>query len=158
MIQENNDLWPESMNDYESVRNNLRFNEIIVSFSGTANVSGAAVFAQHVYDYVDVNIGYTFANVLVLEQGKMVVDAELLHDVTEQMGGGAEPFSSIRGENRGLVAEALANVTEGATEVTTAIQTQTKSAAEAIEKTTKAGVLAATDRLQRRGKPRKRRR
>ena len=119
MIQDNNGFWPESLNGYESIRSNLRFNDIVVSFSGTTNVSGASVFAQHVYDYVDVNIGYAFANVLALENGKMTVDAELLNDVTEQKGGGAEPFSSVHGAT--MQRTAASTVKEGVLEVTAAV-------------------------------------
>lgn len=143
MIQANNGFWPESMNDYESIRSNLRFNDIVVSFTGTTNVSGAAVFGQHVYDYVDANIGYTFVNVLVLERGKLVVDEEVLNDVTEQIGGGAEPFSSISEENQGLAAEALATVTEGVT----AVGTTTAAAAGQVATTAKAGVSDAADQI-----------
>ena len=133
------------MNNYESIRQNLRFVDIIVSFTGTANVSGATVFGQHVYDYVDANIGYTFANVLVTENGKMVVDAELLNDVMEQNGGGAEPFSDRRVESRGFATEALATVVEGVAEATTVVGTQTKAAAGQVAEMTKEGVSAAAE-------------
>jgi len=146
------------MNNYESIRKNLRFVDIIVSFTGTANVSGATVFGQHVYDYVDANIGYTFANVLVTEYGKMVVDTDLLNDVMEQNGGGAEPFSDRRVYSRGFATDALATVVEGVTEATTegvsaaakaatVVGTQTKAAAGQVAATTKAGVAAAADRV-----------
>lgn len=124
MIQDNNGFWPESMNGYEPIRSNLRFNDIVVSFSGTTNVSGASVFAQHVYDYVDVNIGYVFANVLALEKGKMTVDAELLNDVTEQEGGGAEPFSSVHGatmQRTAVATKVVATVKEGVSDATAAV-------------------------------------
>lgn len=124
MIQDNNGFWPESLNGYEPIRSNLRFNDIVVSFSGTTNVSGASVFAQHVYDYVDVNIGYVFANVLALEKGKMTVDAELLNDVTEQEGGGAEPLSSVHGatmQRTAVATKVVATVKEGVSDATAAV-------------------------------------
>jgi len=43
-IAENDGHWPSEWNDHAVVRENLRFREIIVSFSGTANVSGSSVY------------------------------------------------------------------------------------------------------------------
>lgn len=130
-IEQNNGYWPESMNNYESIRKNLRFNDIVVSFSGTAHASGASVFSQHVYDYVDANVGYTFANILIMEKGKLVVDLALLNDVTEQVGGGAEPFQSIRG-TKGTIG-ATGNIGKRTT----------ATAAQGVSSTTKAGPASA---------------
>lgn len=49
---------------------------------------------QKVYDYVDLNIGYRFVNVLFRNprDGSLEVDVSLLNDVIEQNGGGAEPL------------------------------------------------------------------
>ena len=42
------------------------------------------------------NIGYTFANVLLRrEDGGFGVDVNLLNDVIEQNGGGGEPFMYV---------------------------------------------------------------
>ena len=131
MIQNNDGFWPESLNDHESIRSNLRFNDIVVSFSGSTNASGASVFSQHVYDYVDVNIGYTFANVLAKEKGRIIVDAELLNDVTEQVGGGAEPFSMVRGSSLGGsdAFAALETVKEGVVDAVSTMGTRAVAAA-----------------------------
>lgn len=92
-IRENNGFWPSELNKYEEVRKSINFNEIIVSFSGTAHASGSAVFALNVYTYVDMVVGYTFADVVYKEKdGKLAIDELLLNDVTEQEGGGAEPL------------------------------------------------------------------
>lgn len=107
MIEENDGFWPEMWNDYEAVRDHIRFNDIIVSFSGTANVSGSSVYAQKVYDYANINIGYSFANVLSILKGQVVVDAELLNDITEQTGGGAEPFHSGEDDDRNIIDDAV---------------------------------------------------
>ena len=94
-IQENNGYWPRELNSYDEVRRVLNFHEIIVSFSGTANASGSSVFAQKVYSYVDMVVGYSFANVLNKDkEGKLIVDEHLLNDVKEQIGGGAEPINT----------------------------------------------------------------
>jgi hypothetical protein len=94
-IENNGGFWPEEWNNYNSVRDLLTFNQIIVSFTGTANVSGTTVYAQQVYEYEQLAIGYTFASVIFMEQGRVVVDEELLNDVKEQPGGGAEPWDVI---------------------------------------------------------------
>ena len=68
------------------------------------------------------NIGYTFANVLLRrEDGGLGVDVNLLNDVTEQNGGGGEPFMYVGGGTdfvgaavgaAGKVANAAQNVAE----------------------------------------------
>jgi hypothetical protein len=92
MVAANNGFWPEELNNHESVREHVKFSEIICNFSGTANASGNVVFCQKVYDYVDVNVGYTFVTLLCMENGELISDIELINDVVEQNGGGAEPF------------------------------------------------------------------
>ena len=93
-IAENNGFWPSELNSYDAVRKAINFYEIIVSFSGTANVSGSSVYSQKIYQYVDMTVGYTFVNVLAKnKEGKIYVDTSLLNDVKEQRGGGAEPIA-----------------------------------------------------------------
>jgi hypothetical protein len=128
MIEENDGLWPKSLAHHEAVRANLHFNDIIVSFSGTANVSGSSVYAQKVYDYAEVNIGYTFANLLTVDKGQVVVDVELLNDVKVQFGGGAEPIRNRVSENRDIIAEAATLMTDGAKAVVDATKTATEGA------------------------------
>jgi hypothetical protein len=95
-IAENKGHWPDTWNNAASVRHHIRWSEIIVNFSGTANASGSSVYAQKVYDYVDLNVGYAFATILALdEKGYLVVDGELLNDVMEQSGGGGEDFQNV---------------------------------------------------------------
>jgi hypothetical protein len=99
LIELNNGTWPRALNNAESIRQHLRFNDIIVSFSGTSNASGTNVYAQNVYDYSDAHIGCTFANVLVLVKNHIVVDVTLLNDIKEQLGGGAEPLPGLFGDD-----------------------------------------------------------
>jgi hypothetical protein len=92
MIAKNHGSWPDALNNAKRIREHLRFNDIIVSFTGTANASGTNVYAQNIYDLADVHIGYTFVNVVEVVNHCIVVDETLLNDVVEQLGGGAEPF------------------------------------------------------------------
>ena len=133
MIEDNKGCWPERLNDHTAVREHLHFNDCIVSFSGTANVSGSAVYAQKVYDFVDVIIGYTFANVLAIEKGQVVVDGELLNDVKEQIGGGAEPIQNLASGDRNLIAEAATILTDGAKSAVDATMAATEGAAETVK-------------------------
>ncbi len=90
-IRRNQGHWPESLNSYEEVRNSLRFNQILVSLNGVSNVSASDVYAQKIYDFVDINVGYEFVNILYKDNdGALKVDTSLINDVCEQHGGGGE--------------------------------------------------------------------
>ena len=44
-------------------------------------------------DYVDINIGYQFVNILYRDSaGSLGVDTDIINDVREQNGGGGEPL------------------------------------------------------------------
>lgn len=44
-------------------------------------------------DFVDINIGYQFVNILYRDSsGSLGVDTDLINDVREQNGGGGEPL------------------------------------------------------------------
>lgn len=137
LIAESDGYWPESLNSYEAVREHVRFNDIIVSLSGTANASGNTVYAQKIYNYDCVNVGYTFANVLTKEQGLLIVDAELLNDVKEQIGGGAEPLNATPDE-RNVAVDAMMGVADE-------VAYRTKATAENLTETTQAVVSGVTD-------------
>jgi hypothetical protein len=92
-IRRNNGYWPEKLNNYESVRESLQFNQILVSLNGVSNVSASDVYAQKIYDFVDINVGYQFVNILYKDaDGTLKVDTDLINDVREQKGGGGEPL------------------------------------------------------------------
>jgi len=92
-IQRNNGYWPERLNNYQKVRESLQFNQILVSLNGVSNVSASDVYAQKIYDYVDINVGYQFVNILYKDaDGNLKVDTDLINDVREQKGGGGEPL------------------------------------------------------------------
>jgi hypothetical protein len=121
MIVENDGYWPEELNNYKAIRENLHFHEVIVNLTGTANATGSQVYCQHVYSFCDVNIGYTFVNILHRhDNGKIGVDMSLLNDVVEQNGGGCEPFTdviepdflNVAAELAGDAADRVANTTQ----------------------------------------------
>ncbi len=99
LVEQNGGFWPEELNSYKHVRKHIHFHQIIASFYGTANVSGSAVYAQKVYGFDGMNVGYHFAEVLYKNpEGNIGMDLSLLNDVTEQWGGGAEPFQQGVGD------------------------------------------------------------
>jgi len=95
MVKRNSGYWPPQLNNHEGVRSAVLFDQILVSVSGMSNADANSVYAQHVYHFSSVNVGYRFCNVLYRDRtdGTLQVDARLLNDVTEQAGGGGEPFS-----------------------------------------------------------------
>jgi len=85
--------WPRKLNNYEGIRDSLKFNQILVSLNGVSNISASDVYAQRIYDFVDINVGYQFVNLLYREDdGSLGVDVDLVNDVKEQDGGGGEPL------------------------------------------------------------------
>jgi hypothetical protein len=97
MIRANGGFWPTELNDYKNVRKHLKFNEMMVTLSGTDHITGNTVYSHKSYDYVDVNIGWRFATALVVDPKTQAlgVDLSLVNDVLEQHGGGAEPFRNV---------------------------------------------------------------
>jgi hypothetical protein len=92
-IRRNRGYWPEKLNTYAAIRDSLQFNQILVSLNGVSNVSASDVYAQKIYDFVDINVGYQFVNILYRDQdGSLKVDTDLINDVREQAGGGGEPL------------------------------------------------------------------
>ena len=94
-IRRNGGFWPEHLNNYKGVRQSLKFNQILVSLNGVSNVSASDVYAQNIYDFSDLNIGYEFVNLLYRDGEGLKVDTDLVNDVREQKGGGGEPIMSF---------------------------------------------------------------
>jgi len=93
MIRKNKGFWPESLNNYTAVRESIMFNQILVSLNGVSNLSASEVYAQKIYDFVDMNVGYQFVNTLYKDaDGTLKIDTDLINDVREQHGGGGEPL------------------------------------------------------------------
>lgn len=92
-IRKNGGAWPSRLGSYTAIRDSLQFNQILVSLNGVSNVSASDVYAQKIYDFVDINIGYQFVNILYRDSdGTLGVDTDLINDVREQNGGGGEPL------------------------------------------------------------------
>mmetsp|Transcript_2004 Transcript_2004/g.4385 ORF Transcript_2004/g.4385 Transcript_2004/m.4385 type:complete len:510 (+) Transcript_2004:125-1654(+) len=92
-IRKNGGAWPDRLNTHETIRESINFNQILVSLNGVSNVSASDVYAQKIYDFVDINVGYQFVNILYRDSdGTLGVDTDLINDVREQNGGGGEPL------------------------------------------------------------------
>jgi hypothetical protein len=98
MVCNNGGYWPSELNSYDAVRAAVSFEQIIVTMTGTSNADANTVYAQKVYDFADVVVGYKFANMLYRDprDGSLQVDVRLLNDVTEQAGGGGEPLDAMQ--------------------------------------------------------------
>ena len=95
LMRINNGHWPEELNNAISVRASIRFDQILVSFSGTSNVDANSVYSQNAYKFEDICVGYAFCNMLYRESNDSIgVDHSLLNDVKEQSGGGGEELHS----------------------------------------------------------------
>ena len=96
LVDGNNGFWPMELNNAQDVRTAFYFDQLLVSLSGTSNADANSVYAHHIYDIVDANVGYRFVNMLYRDpdDNSLHVDQALLSDVMEQAGGGAEDFSS----------------------------------------------------------------
>lgn len=93
MIRRNHGHWPAELDSFEAVRNSLKFNQIIVSFQGVCNATATTVYCQKIYDFEDVNVGYHFSDMLMLDdEGNVLVDMDKINHVREQNGGGGEPL------------------------------------------------------------------
>lgn len=106
-IDQNGGCWPAELGNYTGVRSNLNFHQIMVSFTGTANASGCAVYSQKVYDYADTNIGYAFAAMSTRSDEQLLVDRALLNDIIEQNGGGGEPLGVVDAINEDPIEESV---------------------------------------------------
>mmetsp|Transcript_14695 Transcript_14695/g.30798 ORF Transcript_14695/g.30798 Transcript_14695/m.30798 type:complete len:538 (+) Transcript_14695:488-2101(+) len=92
-IKMNGGYWPADMNNYQTIKKSLHFRHILVNMNGTSNANAMTVYAQKVYDLVDVNIGYRFVPMNYHDDnGVLKTDSYLLNAVCQQRGGGAEPF------------------------------------------------------------------
>eukprot|EP00977_Amphora_coffeiformis_P011452 scaffold2767_cov177-Amphora_coffeaeformis.AAC.26 len=89
--------WPGDLNSAKDVRSAIKFDQILVSMSGTSNADANSVYAQKVYDFVDINVGYRFVNMLYRDpvDESLRADIRLINDVVEQAGGGGEDFQAV---------------------------------------------------------------
>lgn len=89
-VKQANGFWPADMNNHLSIKKSIHFKHVLVCISGTSNANAASVYAQKVYDLVDVNVGYRFVPMNYhTDEGEMKTDPYLLNAVYQQRGGGA---------------------------------------------------------------------
>jgi hypothetical protein len=94
MIKESRGMWPAEACNYQFIRENVHFQQLIVSLSGTTCVQGCNVYGLHVYEYPNLHVGYAFAPVLEMgPDGKLKVDLERTDNIQVQRGGGEEPLN-----------------------------------------------------------------
>lgn len=101
--------WPPQLNSAEGVRSAVKFDQVIVSMSGTSNADANSVYAQKVYEYVDISVGYCFVNLLYrdpVDEG-LRADIRLINDVVEQAGGGGEDFRAIQRQSSNRMSNVL---------------------------------------------------
>jgi len=77
-IRKNGGAWPDRLNTHEAIRESIKFNQILVSLNGVSNISASDVYAQKIYDFVDINVGYQFVNILYRNSdGTLGVDVRI---------------------------------------------------------------------------------
>ncbi|CAB9499706.1 expressed unknown protein [Seminavis robusta] len=91
IIRDSRGRWPTEICNHTFIRENVDFQQLIVSLSGT--VTGTRVYGLHVYDYRNLHVGYTFApNLRRSQHGRLEVDIDSIDNIRVQRGGGAEPI------------------------------------------------------------------
>jgi hypothetical protein len=113
MLKANSGFWPKELNNYEGVRNSFHFDSFLVSFSGTSNADCNSVYAQHIYDFGEVNIGYSFVNMLYRDErndGCLCVDLNKLNDIVIESGGGGEPMQRLGARRHIMDSKAITKV------------------------------------------------
>lgn len=89
-IKKNSGLWPMQKDKYRTpryIKDNIIFEEIIVSFNGVSKHVSAEVNAQKVYNSCDIVIGYQFVPILEKHGDEVKVLMDCLNDVAFQNGG-----------------------------------------------------------------------
>ena len=76
----------------DKIRNKLDFDSLIVTLSGTSNLSACTVHAYKRYSAGDLLVGFDFAPIVYFnpEVDSLEVDKSLIHDVKEQSMGKGE--------------------------------------------------------------------
>lgn len=95
--------WPSDIDTYSKIRDCVTddFQEIVVTFNGTSNLTADNVFKTVSYKQEDIFVGWQFAHMLYLKEGgkassglDIQVDPDLLNDIIPQKGGGNEPLGN----------------------------------------------------------------
>ena len=69
------------------------FENLILTLSGTCR--GQPVFAQHVYYFDEIKIGYVFVEMADTTCKEIYIDFSKVDVVKEQVGGGREPLTDV---------------------------------------------------------------
>ncbi len=87
-IKENNGFWPRHLYTPDIIRENIDFDQFLVSFRGLSKSSGSDVYAHQVYTKENLRVGYQFSSILVQNpNGTIGVEADYIDDIKEQEGG-----------------------------------------------------------------------
>lgn len=57
--------WPKALNSHKAIKDAIHFDNILVTFKGTSNISGTSVFDQATYKMDSLRIGFEFKSVLM---------------------------------------------------------------------------------------------
>jgi hypothetical protein len=78
--------WPEDLcSNPEAVKKCIRFEKILVSFSGISQLNASSVYAQKVYTRDDLLVGVEFENLMVMKPfGCFVMDEKKVSNTQEQ--------------------------------------------------------------------------
>lgn len=57
--------WPKALNSHQAIKDAIHFDNILVTFKGTSNISGSSVFDQATYKMDSLRIGFEFKSVLM---------------------------------------------------------------------------------------------
>ena len=76
-IKKHPGYWSEDKcSSPEEVRHHIQFEKILVSFSGISQLNASPVYAQTVYDFKNLHVGYEFENMLVKQWGNLAVEVK----------------------------------------------------------------------------------
>lgn len=97
--------WPADLDSPTKIRDAFSENvdEILVTFKGTSNLTADTVFMKKKYSLSDIYIGWRFAGMVYILNGKhdrsgrgLGVDQKLLHDIIPALGEAYEPLGDWR--------------------------------------------------------------
>ncbi|KAL7507628.1 hypothetical protein ACHAXN_004774 [Cyclotella atomus] len=110
-IRENGGIWPKSwFGNPDKIRRKLDYQSLILTMSGTSNLSACTVHAYKRYSFGDLLVGFDFAPLVFFneEMNSLEVDMSLVHDVKEQSyGTGEDVVKSFRRRSTTLLTESF---------------------------------------------------
>ena len=93
-IRREGGYWPMHLYSHEHIRASIvPFEKLILTLSGTCR--GHSVFAQHVYYFDEIKIGYVFVEMADISCKEIYIDFSKINVVKEQFGGGREPLMDV---------------------------------------------------------------